>query len=337
MSALRKMTALLSFLLVLPVTAFSADVPATVSILEVTGTVQIRDKGASDWVPAEKGRPVAPGTEILTETDATCQIGFYADQKSAVNIQGGSKINVESVSPVKVALQNGRLYAFVRDLKPTSSFTIQTPTAVASARGTDGFFSDKLAVGFEGTWNLATTEGEVFLEPGMAVEFSADGHEVLEAIPDDLKEEYEDVRGETVENLETAAVEVVADRAEEKKAETGASEEVSEGAEDSADSEGNFDRTEGSSSTAAEKGDRAEDSFEGLDSGAKDEESIDPFEDDAFSDSTVGDPGRDLGRIIDDSSSEKETATDLRSETKSVDDLGEKLGSDSSRRSTGSS
>jgi hypothetical protein len=157
--------------LMLCVTAFAAFAQSAV-IRELTGEVQLKHAGASAFVPAVAGSEVAQDTIVST--------GF---RSSAIIAAGGSVITVRPLTRLTLAeiqsssgaenininLQSGRVRV---DVTPPAgaraNFTVQSPSATASVRGTSFEFD---------TRSLWVTEGTVSFRgsSGIAIPVSAGG------------------------------------------------------------------------------------------------------------------------------------------------------------------
>ena len=141
--------------LMLCVTALGLFAQAAV-VREVAGDVQLKPAGASEFSPALPGSEVAQDTIVST--------GF---RSTAVIDVGSSKITVQSLTRLSLAeiqmnsgaenlnmkLQSGRVKV---DVKPPAgaraNFTVQSPSATASVRGTSFEFD---------TRKLKVSEGKV--------------------------------------------------------------------------------------------------------------------------------------------------------------------------------
>jgi hypothetical protein len=126
------------------------------NIRETTGTVEIKNPGAAAFVAAKPGDPVTADTIIST--------GF---KSGAVIVLGSSTVNVRPLTRLTLAeitsagnaeqvglnIQTGRVRVEVKPPAGTKTdFTVRSPTATASVRGTEFFFD---------TVNLTVSEGTV--------------------------------------------------------------------------------------------------------------------------------------------------------------------------------
>jgi hypothetical protein len=139
--------------------AFGEDAVLT----DFSGTVELKNPGASAWVPARKGAAIAGGTLIST--------GF---RSSAVITAGSSVITVQSLTrlsfteirsmqeneEISITLQAGRIRARVNPPGEGGvTFTVKSPMATASVRGTVFEFGTRDLEVIEGTVLYRGTAG----------------------------------------------------------------------------------------------------------------------------------------------------------------------------------
>lgn len=151
----------------------------TAVIREISGKVEIKAAG-KDWAPAAAGQPVDNATVISTGLKSTALIAIG---NSVLTVRPLTRLTLEELQETRAAgqagnervalsLQTGRVRA---DVAPPAggktSFTVRSPSATASVRGT--------TFEFDGT-RLAVSEGRVRLAggDGMAVFVNA-GHQVV--------------------------------------------------------------------------------------------------------------------------------------------------------------
>jgi hypothetical protein len=127
-------------------------------IREISGTVETRAGGAAEWSPARPGQRVGRDTVISTgfKSNALIMIG-----NSTVAVRPLTRLSVEELTAgdgreqVRIGLRTGRIRAEVK--APSGGeieFTVRSPTATASVRGT--------AFEFDGN-RLQVAEGRVHL------------------------------------------------------------------------------------------------------------------------------------------------------------------------------
>ena len=142
-------------------------------IRELTGEVELKPAGASAFVPARSGDEVALNTVISTGFKGTAIIEVGS---SNITVRPLTRLSLAEIQissgteNVDMNLQSGRIKV---DVKPPAgtktNFTVQSPSATASVRGTVFDFD---------TRNLKVTEGKVSFRGsrGMTVPVIA-GHE----------------------------------------------------------------------------------------------------------------------------------------------------------------
>lgn len=161
--------AALAGLWALPVWALEA------SFISYEGKVQYKEAPASEWKDASKDAKLPQGAEILTGSNSNCRIRV-GSADSALHIQQDSRAVLTSLSPVKVSLESGKLFALARNLGRGSSFEVRTPTAIAAARGT-GWGQDAGSVKvFEDTVDVqGAGGGQEDVGEGKGIEIGEDG------------------------------------------------------------------------------------------------------------------------------------------------------------------
>jgi hypothetical protein len=130
-------------------------------IRETSGTVEIKAPGSRDWVPARSGQSIARTSVISTGFKSTAVIALG---NSLLSVQPLTRLTVEEIQEtagnerVNINLQTGRIRA---DVKPPAGgkteFTVRSPSATASVRGT--------SFEFDGV-NLRVDEGRVHVTGG---------------------------------------------------------------------------------------------------------------------------------------------------------------------------
>ncbi|MDR1059361.1 MAG: FecR family protein, partial [Treponema sp.] len=143
-------------------------------IREITGTVEVKGPGAAAWSPAARGQAVGRDVMISTgfKSSAVIAIG-----DSTLTVQPLTRLSLEELirgdgrERVAINLRAGRIRAEVRPPEGMKTdFTVKSPVATASVRGTS-FEFDGVA--------LKVDEGRVHVAGGDgAGTYVAAGHEV---------------------------------------------------------------------------------------------------------------------------------------------------------------
>jgi hypothetical protein len=130
-------------------------------IREISGTVEVKAPDAAAWVPASRGQVLELRSLISTgfKSNALIAIG-----NSLLSVQPLTRLSLEELiragkeEKVGLNLRTGRVRANVRPPEGgTTDFTVRSPTATASVRGT--------VFEFNGT-ELRVAEGRVHLSGG---------------------------------------------------------------------------------------------------------------------------------------------------------------------------
>jgi len=163
------------FVLLSPVLAF-----AGVTITALKGQAKVRNPAVRTWVPAVVNYILTPGEEIRTERRSQVTLSF--DDGSKVEIGPKSSFALEAVRESRFSMRFnvGRMKAWVRKLT-SRRFSVRTPTAVCSVRGTT-FGVDVDPSGntnvdlFEGLLGVGDSKGnEMLLQQGQHIGVTRDG------------------------------------------------------------------------------------------------------------------------------------------------------------------
>jgi len=127
-------------MVILLCTAFTFAQSPGAQIREMTGTVELKAPGSADWIPAKAGDRIEKATVISTsfKSMATLDLGSsILTVRPLTRLTLNELINQDGTETINVAMATGRIRA---DVKPPAGsradFTINTPVATASVRGT---------------------------------------------------------------------------------------------------------------------------------------------------------------------------------------------------------
>jgi hypothetical protein len=125
---------------------------------EIYGTVEIKAPGEAKWSPAEEGQSIARDAMVSTGFKSTAVIALG---NSILSVQPLTRLSLEEIQEtagkerVDISLRTGRIRA---DVKPPvggkTEFTVKSPSATASVRGT--------SFEFDGI-HLRVDEGRVYV------------------------------------------------------------------------------------------------------------------------------------------------------------------------------
>ncbi|MCL4416146.1 MAG: FecR domain-containing protein [Actinobacteria bacterium] len=120
---------------------FSAQ--QTVVLGGVVGSVSVMKAGTNKWIPGKNGMVLHNGDKIKTAAKSACSIKFGSSNVVKLSAYTNFSINQANYN-AKTKQQNtsvstyiGKVYTQVKQkLKPGSSFSVKTPTAIAGVRST---------------------------------------------------------------------------------------------------------------------------------------------------------------------------------------------------------
>ena len=78
-------------------------------------------------------------TDDLVEVDANSYVdlGYDKDWKNTTRVEEKSKVEIKSLFPTTLKMAYGGVFAKLKELPKESTFEVETPTAIASVRGTE--------------------------------------------------------------------------------------------------------------------------------------------------------------------------------------------------------
>ena len=149
-------------------------------IKELTGTVELRQAGQTNFVPAKTGDTVAKDTIVATGFRSTALIAMGS---SVITVRPVTRLSLAEISAAEgtetlnVSLQTGRVRV---DITPPTgvrgTFSFQSPVATASARGTSFEFDTQFLRVLEGTVAFQGSRGGVMMvDAGYTSEIKEDG------------------------------------------------------------------------------------------------------------------------------------------------------------------
>ncbi|MBT6412954.1 MAG: FecR domain-containing protein [Candidatus Marinimicrobia bacterium] len=172
---------------------------------KVKGLVEIMPTGKKDFLDLKSGTILSDGDKIRTGRTGFAAI-IFIDDKSTLKIKGNTEAVISgqrtaaSISK-KINMDIGTVRATIQ--KQNTDFVIQTPTSVASVKGTDFWLiTDPVAgdqvIGIDGIISLVNSETgqEVEVTEGMSGISTPDGNIGLKntdpvSIPDDPSDEQD--------------------------------------------------------------------------------------------------------------------------------------------------
>ena len=136
----------------------------TATLADASGVVQILPAGSDTWQPAQIGSVITDGDRIHTGASSTATLTFF--DGSTTRLEARTNLRVSHLSSqrsgrgriIVLHQRTGQTHHRVEELPGTASrFEIETPTAVATVRGT----AFTVAVSPDGTTDVLVIEGHV--------------------------------------------------------------------------------------------------------------------------------------------------------------------------------
>ena len=160
---MKKTPILIMMVLLCTSLAFSQNTGAGV-ISEITGTVELKHAGSSDFIAAKPGDTVAQNTVVSTgfKSSALITIG-----SSVITVRPLTRLTLGEITAssgtetINVSLQTGRVRVDVNPPAGTrANMTVQSPVATASVRGTSFEFDTQTVTVLNGTVAFQGSSGK---------------------------------------------------------------------------------------------------------------------------------------------------------------------------------
>lgn len=105
-------------------------------VLALEGNTQIFSSSGT-VASAKEGDLLSEGDTVEVPEGGWLDVAFDGEWKNVTRLEGGAKVKISAISPAKLELHEGALYAKLKKLPQDTSFEVRTPTAVAAVRGTE--------------------------------------------------------------------------------------------------------------------------------------------------------------------------------------------------------
>ena len=105
-------------------------------VMTVEGTATLSNATSSSKTLAE-GDLLSEEDVVEVGASSYVDLAYDKDWNNVTRIEENSTIRIRSLSPPEVGLESGGLFAKLKSLPKDSTFNVQTPTAIASVRGTE--------------------------------------------------------------------------------------------------------------------------------------------------------------------------------------------------------
>ena len=105
-------------------------------VMGVEGTAYLSNEQITHQ-QIKEGDILKTNDTIETDADSVVDVSFDKDWNNVMRIEENSKVRIQTIYPTSLAEERGALYAKLKALPKNSTFEVQTPTALASVRGTE--------------------------------------------------------------------------------------------------------------------------------------------------------------------------------------------------------
>ena len=105
-------------------------------VMSVEGTATVTNTAVSQKQLVE-GDALQPEDLIEVGAGGTLDLAYDREWNNVTRVEENSKLSIRSLYPTTLELESGAVYAKLKSLPKDSSFSVQTPTAIASVRGTE--------------------------------------------------------------------------------------------------------------------------------------------------------------------------------------------------------
>ncbi|MFH1360374.1 MAG: FecR family protein [Candidatus Omnitrophota bacterium] len=105
-------------------------------IIKTKGQVLIREDESKPWQKAKKGYTLSENYELMTKRGGECTFAAGDTINKALTLKQNSQLKVSAESMGRLELIQGRVFSLIEKMDQGSTYEIQTPVAIAGARGT---------------------------------------------------------------------------------------------------------------------------------------------------------------------------------------------------------
>ena len=105
-------------------------------VMALEGTATVSNETTSGKALVE-GDLLKEGDTLEVAADSYVDLAYDREWNNITRVEENTKISVLSIYPTVLDLDSGGVYAKLKKLPKESSFDVQTPTAIASVRGTE--------------------------------------------------------------------------------------------------------------------------------------------------------------------------------------------------------
>ena len=168
---------LLTYLL--PVRLEAQEAKSVALVFKVSGTLDIKRRNSNSWVRGKRGDLLDSGDQLKTGARSLTTI-LFQDDKSVLKVGSNSEMTINAQRQEKSLFKKlylglGSLWMKITE-KEDQQFSVETPTSVASIKGSEGLESvaatgDTKLFGITGEFEFSTALGKVTIganETGIA-------------------------------------------------------------------------------------------------------------------------------------------------------------------------
>ncbi len=105
-------------------------------VMSLEGAAYVTN-GQANHQPLREGDILKAGDLVEVGANSHLDVGYDKNWQNVTRIEENSKIEIKSLFPTAIKLASGGIYAKLRELPKDSTFEVETPTAIASVRGTE--------------------------------------------------------------------------------------------------------------------------------------------------------------------------------------------------------
>ena len=105
-------------------------------VMSLEGTAFVTNSQASRQ-PLKEGDILKADDLIEVNAGSSVDLAYDKDWQNVTRLEENSKVEIKSIFPTTLKMTHGGVYAKLKSLPTESTFEVQTPTAIATVRGTE--------------------------------------------------------------------------------------------------------------------------------------------------------------------------------------------------------
>lgn len=111
--------------------------PATCVFISSSGTAWVMRRDSSVKATLKVGDIIYEGDQVTVLSGNSIEVAFDKEAKNIAHIIGEATFQIKGSNPTYIELTSGKLFALLKNRDPQSTFSVSTPTAIATVRGTE--------------------------------------------------------------------------------------------------------------------------------------------------------------------------------------------------------